>query len=1076
MHDPSLFPGNAKSLVELLIFRKQLHPKQTAYIFLDDQGQVIQQISYEELHQQALIVAANLTQNQCNKKKILLLMPPGIPFVVAFFGCLYCDCIVIPSYPPTSQRNINRLDSVIAGSDSQAIICNERLYQCLIKSELENKTAINRNHWHTFEAICQGDASNFQTANIEADQLCFIQFTSGSTRQPKGVMLTHGNLLYNLKCLEQVLNLKEPLHSMTSVSWLPPYHDLGLIGGILGTIYLGATSVMMSPMTFIKHPFIWLKAISDYQAIISGAPNFAYELCSSKITDQQKQQLNLSSWKIAVNGAEPIRATTLKKFIASFKSCGFNERAIYPCYGLAETTLMVAGNEPFSGYQSCLIDKQTLQLTHQIEFKEQMDENSLELISSGTAFPPHDIKIVEPDKFTLCKNNEIGEIWFTGPSMAQGYLNNREETLAVFNAHIKNQTTPYVRTGDLGFISKGQLYITGRHKDLIILQGTNHYPQDIEYTVFTSDEALLNDATAVFSIEQNNMEKLIIVQEIHRHTAQENFPSIMANIRQNVIDQHLVETTQILFIKPKSLPKTTSGKVQRRLCKKQFQLGELKLIFDSQNPNNAEKNIKSIETPHTDNVFLNRLSVIIQEITKDNLSISLTTETKLGELGLSSLQQIELIVKIEKEFSIHLGDDAMLSIENMADMEHYVNHQPFYQIDNTEKPSSLDQFLIPPAPWHFKLLETKNWLKLFFQYWAFQSVTGVLMEKPSRLLKSILAMKPFLNTTPQNRLKISKQHIWYEQFTFSFLQLPKSQLKIKKSPLIFPATWHQLNQLLEHAPKPSILLFFHMAGWRMILSMLAKASQSHTNVLLSFLGDSQQGHFDILKKQAEQCHGMNWEQLNHHRKIEFLDVNDEHLHIKLNQHIASKRLLVVLPDTILAQQGKGEPVPVNVLKHAFVVASGIFKLAQLKKIPLIPVVHGFDSYCFKLDIQSPKYFEYQKASIHIALQEILSPLISHLEQFPAQWNQWDGLPILPAESNVKTQSSTALFPTNTCVDIDCGDYSLVINLNTHKIIQLPNNSLKCLKKSSSKDELIAKMKKLGIDISNLDETLKILSG
>jgi amino acid adenylation domain-containing protein len=510
-------------------------------------------------------------------ERVLLLYPPGLEYIVAFFGCLYAGAVAVPAYPPQLNRPAPRIQSIVA--DAQATIA---LTTAHILGNMEQRFAhapdLAALRWLTIDESADGLDQSRQLRQVTTDTLAFLQYTSGSTSTPKGVMLTHGNLLHNLSLIQSCFG-----HSADSrgVIWLPPYHDMGLIGGILQPLYAGFSVTLMAPVTFLQRPYRWLQAISQLRGTTSGGPNFAYELCTRKVTPEQRATLDLSSWSVAFTGAEPIRCETLEQFAATFAECGFRPEAFYPCYGLAEATLIVSGGShtapPITGiFQGAALEQNRV-ITALPEAT-----GSRTLVGCGRNLPDQQIVITHPDTLAQCAAGEIGEIWVAGPSIAQGYWNRPEQTRDTFQAHMTDTGAgPFLRTGDLGFLQDGELFITGRLKDLIIIRGRNHYPQDLELTVEASHAGLRPSCGAAFAIEIDGEERLVVVQELERRAKDANIEEVAAVIRQAVATQHNVQVHSVVLIKPGSIPKTSSGKIQRHACRVKFEHGTLDVIGQS---------------------------------------------------------------------------------------------------------------------------------------------------------------------------------------------------------------------------------------------------------------------------------------------------------------------------------------------------------------------------------------------------------------------------------------------------------------------------------------------------------------
>src|SRR5437588_1323266 len=396
---------------------------------------------------------------------------------------------------------------------------------------------------------------------------------------PKGVVLTHGNLLHNLTLIQRYFEITSAARGVT---WLPPYHDMGLIGMILGTVYAGVESTIMSPVAFLQRPIRWLQAISNTGATVSGGPNFAYDLCVRKITPEQKATLDLSSWSIAVNGAEPVRPETLDRFVEAFAPCGFRRETFYPCYGLAEASLIVAGGQKAAipvvkTFQAAGLAQNRVVMADAEAWHE--NENLRMLVGSGQVAASQKIVIVDPESLTQCLAGQVGEIWVSGPSVAQGYWQKPEETECTFRAYLAGTGEgPFLRTGDLGFLQDEELFVTGRLKDLIIIRGRNHYPQDIELTVEQCHPALPADCGVAFSVDASGEERLVIVYEVERQYRNLNVDEVVESIRQAVAEHNALQVYAVVLIKMSSIPKTSSGKLQRRASRDAFLAGNLEVV------------------------------------------------------------------------------------------------------------------------------------------------------------------------------------------------------------------------------------------------------------------------------------------------------------------------------------------------------------------------------------------------------------------------------------------------------------------------------------------------------------------
>ncbi len=567
------------TFIDLLRWRALQQPEERIYSFLTDGDETTDFFTFAELDHHARIIAASLQEHCASGERALLIYPSGLEFIAAFFGCLYSGIIAVPVYPPSavrSDRTLAKFRAIASDAQPGAILTasplTSRVDGLLAQSpELQGVQVL------VTDQLLATVADRWQAPDVRSDTLAFLQYTSGSTGIPKGVMVTHGNLLHNSSLVERYCQHPAQAHGVT---WLPLYHDLGLIGGVLQPLYAGYESTIMTPTSFLQRPLRWLQAISRTRATISGGPNFAYDLCARKITPEQKATLDLSSWEIVANGAEPVRLSTLERFAEAFATTGFRRAYSYPCYGLAEATLVVsAGNK---GVFPTVGTFQGKALEHnRVVAASGTEKDARTLVSIGHSHPDQQVMIVDPDTRTACPDNQVGEIWVAGPSVAQGYWNKPEETAYTFQAHLSlNNAGPFLRTGDLGFARNGEFFITGRLKDLIIIRGSNHYPQDIEQTVENSHVALRPAASAVFSVEAAGEERLVVVQEVERQYLTKNLDVAVAAIRQAIAEQHDLQVYAIVLIKTGSIPKTSSGKIQHRGAREAYLDATLDVIYE----------------------------------------------------------------------------------------------------------------------------------------------------------------------------------------------------------------------------------------------------------------------------------------------------------------------------------------------------------------------------------------------------------------------------------------------------------------------------------------------------------------
>ncbi|HEX8183410.1 MAG TPA: AMP-binding protein, partial [Blastocatellia bacterium] len=661
------------SLVDLLRSRSLNQANQIAYTFLREGDAAEINLTYRELDQQARAIAATLQNVTGSGARALLLYPPGLEFIAAFFGCLYAGVVAVPAYPARNIRGVPRLRAIV--KDGQATLAmTTASIASLATHLLAQAPDLEALVWLSSDTVNPGAAEDWKQHNATGSDLAFLQYTSGSTGTPKGVMLSHENLLQNA---DLVYHAVEHTPHDRYVSWLPTFHDMGFMAGVLEPLYAGIPAVLMSPVSFLQRPLQWLQAISKYKGTTSGGPNFAYDLCARKITEEQKQELDLRSWSVAFNGAEPIRSETLDRFVAAFAPCGFRRGTFYPCYGLAEATLIVSGGRKSDEPLIKKLGSTALAHGRATEPSGAGDDDAREMVGCGKSLGAQEVAIVGPETFTRRLPGEVGEIWVSGRSVAQGYWNRPEETARVFRARIAGTDDgPYLRTGDLGFVYDGELFVAGRLKDLIIIRGRNHYPQDIELTVERTHAALRPGCGAAFSIDVAGEERLVVVQEVElRH--QPDLNEVIGRIRQRVAENHELQLYAVSIIKGGTIPKTSSGKIQRHASKAAFVNGTLECISEwrateslDNEPDAAcfEGGVQRAEDVEA--WLVSQLAAKLKLASSD-----IDVNSPIARYGVDSLMDIELVHSAEAELGVTLPVLSFLQGASVSELASQVRSQ-----------------------------------------------------------------------------------------------------------------------------------------------------------------------------------------------------------------------------------------------------------------------------------------------------------------------------------------------------------------------------------------------------------------
>lgn len=659
--------------MDVLRYWAEQVPNQRAFCFTDGEQEEAC-LTYAQLDAKARAIGARLQALGLQGERALLLYGPGLDFVTGFLGCLYAGMVAIPAYPPRKNRNTSRIQAISDDAGAKVALTVSEVAD-RVENLLDDTPRLRELTWLATDTVDAAQASELRPVSIKGDQLAVLQYTSGSTGTPKGVMLTHANIMANLRMIALAF---EPGPEALGVFWLPTYHDMGLVGGVLLPISIGRTSVLMSPVAFLQKPIRWLKAISKYGATISGGPNFAYDLCVEKITPEQMADLDLSKWTLAFNGAEPVRAETLENFTRKFSAVGFQYNSFYPCYGMAETTLIVSGGRRTEPPVQRSFDGASLDQGSVVHVEPGM-QGARALVSCGRVIPDGQIAIVDPETRRELPPDGIGEIWIRSSSVGQGYLNKPEVTEDVFNAYLANSKRgPYLRTGDLGFLFDGELFVTGRLKDMIIVRGVNRYPQDIEATVEKSSGRLRATASAAFAVEYEGRERLVIVSEVIRGS-NENWDDVIKAIRREVTADHELPPDAVFLVRHGSIPKTSSGKIQRHACRDAFRQGELYEIArwavweeEKQPPASPPyARHKVLETsvstngdhagavnPRVAQIVLEQVRLVAKERAKE---LNLDTNIVL-DLGLDSLERMQIASALEEIFGGRFPEEVLQEI------------------------------------------------------------------------------------------------------------------------------------------------------------------------------------------------------------------------------------------------------------------------------------------------------------------------------------------------------------------------------------------------------------------------------
>jgi 8-amino-7-oxononanoate synthase len=636
-----------RSLADLLERRAADDRDRAAYTFLVDGETDAETISYGELDRRSAAIAAAVGERCELGDRIVILLPPGLDFIAAFLACSYAGAVAVPAFRPTPARlarMLPKLARIAEDSGATAVLTHAALRD---RVQAEDGLGLPGLSWLAVDEIPEGAANGWRRPPVSPDDLALLQYTSGSTAQPKGVMVTQGNLLANLDFQQRQFRIDQ---STEGVMWVPPYHDLGLVGGILLSLYNGNHVTLMSPWHFLQRPYRWLEALSRTRSTHTGAPNFALELCVRRTTEEERAALDLSSIRMMLSGGEPVRADTLERFSRAFSVAGFDPGAFSPAYGLAEATLMVASVPLGRAPTRCALDARALR--DGVARPSTDGETRRVLVSCGTPAPDDDVRIVDPDTEEQLPHGRVGEIWLRGPSVARGYWNRPELTERVFGARSAGSPEPYLRTGDLGFVLDGELYVAGRLKDVIIIHGRNYHPQDIEQTVEHAHPALVPGGGAAFGVEHDGEERLVVLQEVEAG-AEVDVEALPGAVQEAVALDHEVSLDRLVLVRAGTVPRTPNGKVRRSAGRHMLAEGSLAAVLDWRSPRLAATDAGAAAAEPED---AGPAGWIAEEVSKlaGGGSGPVALDAPLSGLGLDSVQIADLVQRIEAEFGVAL--------------------------------------------------------------------------------------------------------------------------------------------------------------------------------------------------------------------------------------------------------------------------------------------------------------------------------------------------------------------------------------------------------------------------------------
>jgi acyl-CoA synthetase (AMP-forming)/AMP-acid ligase II/acyl carrier protein len=682
------------TLMDVLERRAELDPDQQTFTFLEDGEAAGGSLTPAALAGQARAIAAWLAEQGLSGQHVLLLFPQGLAFVSAFFGCIYAGAVAVPApmpHPRRLARTLPRLQGMIADARPAAILTDREgvgLAGSILEHLPEHAARI---RWLVLEDCPPEIGSAFRRPDLSPERPAHLQYTSGSTSSPKGTIITHGNVLASSLVIREH---KRYSRQSRGVVWVPHFHDDGLVHGLIQPLYTGYPTVLFAASAFVARPARWLWAIHRFGATHAGGPNFAYDLCVRKVSEADAEAIDLSTWSFAYNAAEPVRWETLRRFHERFGPRGFRFESFAPCYGLAEATLTVSVGASDGGPHVVFLDARALERTGQAEEVAEGTPGARPLVSAGRPVTGAEVAVVDPDTGARCPAERAGEILIKSPCVAAGYLNLPDESRRIFRAYLEAPVDgPYLRTGDQGFLRDGEIFITGRLKDLIIIRGENRYPEDIEWTVERSHPDLAPGGCAAFSVEAGGEERLVIFAEVKRRAGPDvadpaGFDAVLSAIRLAVSAEHDLRPHAVVLLAPDQLPKTSSGKIQRRGCRGAFlegPRGELARWMDPM--------ARSDEPPAD---WLSWITDQVLEETAHLLRVDtgrIDSEASFASLGLDSLMEMELRGRLKARFGLDLPAMLLFAQPGAAALARYLAGRVGRASDGS--PAPVSEALLP---------------------------------------------------------------------------------------------------------------------------------------------------------------------------------------------------------------------------------------------------------------------------------------------------------------------------------------------------------------------------------------------
>jgi amino acid adenylation domain-containing protein len=788
--------GNYRTLIDVLRSKASEKPDHVCYTFLVGGGQETIRATYQQIEKKAMAIAARLQQICTSGERAILVYPSGLDFIPAFFGCLYAGVIAVPCYPPREKRDLASLRLIAEDCKSRLVLTNQLLYS-IAQTQLDQIPELNDFTWLATDEIPEDVLSTeWKEPAISGEAIACIMYTSGSTRAPAGVMLSHNNILQSGISISHELEFRP---EDVLLSWVSYFHVMGLIFSVLGPIYEDIPIILFPPESFSERPMRWLQAISDYRATISLAPNFAFDICVAMSTAQERSALDLSCWRLAGTGAEAIRYETIMKFAETFARCGFHREAFYSGYGLTEATVLVTRKQVFHGQGFLTIQRSAMNDSRVVEVSTDSSD-AVRLVSCGKALINQSIKIVHPINQSHCSPTEIGEVWISGSCVSRGYWNKPTQTKETFNAYTTDTAEgPFLRTGDLGFLKDEELFITGRNKDLIIIRGRNHYPSDIELSVESSHPHIRSGGSAAFSIPVDGEEQLVIVLEHRRGIDVVEVEAISQSVRLAIAQEHHLPVHAIVVVQPGSIPRTGIGKIQRFKCRDDYLSSRLATIGISTLSDRLAEPVSKDLPPSSP---LTPLEYDLSEIFKQVLSIErIGIHDDFFALGGNSLLATQVVARACERFLIDLPAQTLFECPTVALLARRID-----AIRN-----KVDATLLPPI----QQADRSQPLDLSFSQERLWLIYQLQPESTAYNVPSAIQIKRKINIAALEEainLMIQQHEILRTRFYFDGQRpyqqvIPSLSIKIQCTDLRDVPAEHRQERLLELIERESIQPF-----------------------------------------------------------------------------------------------------------------------------------------------------------------------------------------------------------------------------------------------------------------------------